>query len=79
MFKGLSSLLFLYYTFFTLLLGLGAALKHNKEVDRFQVSGGGDNNAYVVDTVTGQVWSRRSLSTKHGAEFALPKAEEPKF
>lgn len=58
---------------------LGAALKRNSEVGRFQVSGGGDNNAYVVDTVTGKVWSRRSLATKHGAEFALPKAQEKMF
>ncbi len=52
---------------------LGAALKQNNEVGRFQVSAGA-HVAYVVDTVTGQVWASGNSST-----FKAPKAENRKF
>jgi len=55
-------------------LSLGAALKNNNEVSRFQIAAG-DHNAYVVDTVTGQVWS-----TIDGYKaFRDPKAEPKGF
>ena len=54
---------------------LGAALQHTNEVGRFQIAAGDNNSAYVVDTVTGQVWSRSGSASKTSAEFNLPKAE----
>lgn len=52
---------------------LGAALKNNSEVGRFQVSAG--EHGFIVDTVTGQAWSTRSVS--HA--FKQPKADQKRF
>lgn len=54
---------------------LGAALKHRNEIGRFQIAAGDSADAYVVDTVTGQVWSKRPSVVKRAAEFRLPKAD----
>ncbi|MDA7633078.1 hypothetical protein N8766_03130 [bacterium] len=53
---------------------LGAALKHKNEIGRFQIAAG-NTDAYVVDTVTGQVWSKRHNVLKSAAAFRLPKAD----
>ncbi len=55
---------------------LGATLKHNNEVGRFQIAAGANEDAFVVDTVTGEVWSRRPSATRSAVEFNLPKAEK---
>ena len=48
---------------------LGAALKQNSEVGRFQIESG-PHRAYVVDTTTGQVWT----SSDNFKIFRDPKA-----
>jgi hypothetical protein len=57
------------------LLCLGAALKHGNQPGRFQL-GVGDGQAYVIDTVSGQVWQRGGTSQQ---EFFAPKAQEKNF
>jgi len=52
---------------------LGAALKPNSEVGRFQVSAG--EHGFIVDTVTGQSWSTRSTSQA----FKQPKPDQKSF
>jgi hypothetical protein len=54
---------------------LGAALKHRNEIGRFQIAAGDSADAYVVDTVTGQVWSKRTSYVKSAKAFQLPKAD----
>lgn len=54
----------------TLATTIGATLKHRNEVGRFQMKTS-PNEAYIVDTITGQVWTT-SDSYKM---FREPKAE----
>jgi hypothetical protein len=57
-------------------LCLGAALRHGNQAGRFQLGVGDGQKAYVIDTVSGQVWEKQDLNQK---EFFAPKAEESKF
>ena len=57
-------------------LCLGAALRHGNQPGRFQLGVGDGQTAYVIDTVSGQVWQKEDLKQK---EFFAPKAEEGKF
>ena len=57
----------------TALLCLGAALKHGNQPGRFQLGVGDGQTAYVIDTVSGQVWQK--AGTPPG-EFLAPKAQE---
>ena len=56
-------------------LCLGAALKHSNQPGRFLLRTGEAQTAFVIDTVTGQVWEK-DLRSK---EFFMPKAEEGKL
>lgn len=58
-------------------LCLGAALKHENQTGRFRLEVGEGFTAYVIDTVTGQVWERNVTGSKD--EFYLPKAEKRTF
>ena len=51
---------------------LGAALKQGSEIGRFQISAGG-HYAYVVDTMTGQVWP----SNPNSKTFREKKIKDP--
>lgn len=57
-------------------LGLGAALRHGNQPGRFQLGVGNGQTAYVIDTVSGQVWQKEELKQQ---EFLAPKAQESKF
>ncbi len=57
---------------------LGATLTHYHEVGRFQIAAGDGNTAYVIDTVSGQVWSRIPSAPHYAKEFEKPKAEGTK-
>ena len=54
---------------------LGATLNHDQEIGRYQISAGDSSDAYVLDTATGQVWSRNPGFTKAAISFRKPKAE----
>jgi hypothetical protein len=51
-------------------LCLGAALKHNNQIGRFLLETGQAQTAFIIDTVTGQVWQKDSHK-----DFFAPKAE----
>ncbi|MHC1769094.1 MAG: hypothetical protein AB9869_33230 [Verrucomicrobiia bacterium] len=55
-------------------LSLGAALKHNDQTGRFLLETGEAQTAFIIDTVTGQVWEKGNRT-----EFFAPKAEENKL
>lgn len=57
-------------------LSLGASLKHRNEPGRFQLAVGDGRTAYVIDTVSGQVWEKIYRNDKAEAGFFAPKAEE---
>lgn len=57
---------------------LGAALKPHQEWGRYQVAAGDGNTAYVIDTATGQIWSRIPSSAHYAKDFEQPKAESSK-
>lgn len=57
-------------------LCLGAALRHGNQPGRFQLGIGDGQTAYVIDTVSGQVWQKEELKQQ---EFLAPKAQESKF
>jgi hypothetical protein len=48
-------------TMAALAVGLGAVRTSEPQVGRFQISAGNDD-AYVVDTITGKVWSARGAN-----------------
>ena len=54
-------------------LCLGAALRHGNQPGRFQMGIGDGQTAYVIDTVSGQVWQKEDLRQE---EFLAPKSEE---
>ena len=60
----------------TTVLCLGAALRHTNQPGRFQLGVGDGQTAYVIDTVSGQVWQKEELKQQ---EFLAPKAQESKF
>ena len=49
---------------------LGATLYHKNEIGRFQISGASNGEAYIIDTTTGQAWSK----TDGYKQFIEPKA-----
>lgn len=49
---------------------LGAKLYHKEEIGRFQISAGSNGEAYIIDTTTGQAWSK----TDGYKQFIEPKA-----
>ncbi len=51
-------------------LCLGAALQHNNQPGRFLLKTGEAQTAFIIDTVTGQVWEK-----DRSKEFFAPKAE----
>ncbi|MBT5708771.1 hypothetical protein N8766_02245 [bacterium] len=53
---------------------LGAALKSNNEVGRFQITAN-PNQAYIVDTLTGQAWSTGRIHP----EFSKPRIDQKSF
>lgn len=55
-------------------LCLGAALKPNNQTGRFLLETGELQTAFIIDTVTGQVWENGNLQ-----QFFAPKAEENKL
>jgi hypothetical protein len=57
-------------------LCLGAALRHGNQPGRFLLGVGEGQTAYVIDTVSGQVWQKDDHNRK---EFFGPKAEERDF
>jgi hypothetical protein len=59
----------------TALLCLGAALRHGNQPGRFQLGVGEGPTAYVIDTVSGQVWQKGA----NQQEFFAPKAQEKNF
>lgn len=58
------------------MLCLGAALRHGNQPGRFQLGVGDGQTAYVIDTVSGQVWEKQDLNQK---EFIAPKDASPKL
>ena len=58
------------------IVGIGATLKHTNQPGRFQLGVGEGDRAYVIDTISGQVWERDARKLK---EFTEPKAVEFKF
>ncbi len=56
-------------------LCIGATLRHSNQSGRFQLGIGDGQTAYVIDTVSGQVWQKNV----HNKEFFAPKAEASKF
>ena len=52
----------------------GATLKHRNETGRFLLKTGETDRAYVIDTMTGQVWDRGGKAD-HRKIFYAPKAE----
>jgi hypothetical protein len=57
-------------------LCLGAALKPNNQTRRFLLETGETQTAFIIDTVTGQVWEKGNPNPQ---KFFAPKAEEAKF
>lgn len=55
-------------------LTTGAGLQHRNEIGRFLLKTGGEGTAYVIDTITGQVWSR-GINAEQRKRFHEPKAE----
>jgi hypothetical protein len=58
------------------ILSIGATLTHSNQPGRFQLGVGEGEKAYVIDTVSGQVWERDVHKYR---EFIEPKAAEAKF
>lgn len=58
------------------MLCLGAAVRHTNQTGRFQLGVGDGQIAYVIDTVSGQVWQKEELKKQ---EFLAPKARESTF
>jgi hypothetical protein len=57
------------------MLCLGAALRHGNQPGRFQLGVSDGQTAYVIDTVSGQVW-QKELNQK---DFLAPKAVASNF
>lgn len=54
----------------TTVLCLGAALRHTNQPGRFQLGVGDGQTAYVIDTVSGQVWQKKNSSSR---SFSRPR------
>ena len=60
------------------IFALGATTSTNSNSNaRFQLAAPGEgNNAYIIDTTTGEVWEKYPVNTQKSVDFRRPKIEK---